>query len=150
MDKFKKNLTFIIVTYRSQNVIHRCIKSIDSKIKIVVVENSNNFFIKRELEKKYSNVKVIMSGKNLGYGKGNNLGLKKVKTQYAFIINPDAYLDKNTLPEIKKSIHQLNDDFSIMAPNLKANFGYFLKEQKNKIVNKNFFQVDYVEGFAML
>ena len=150
MDKFKKNLTFIIVTYRSQNVIHRCIKSIDSRIKIVVVENSNNFSIKRELERKYSNVKVIISGKNLGYGKGNNLGLKKVKTQYAFIINPDAYLDKNTLPEIKKSIHQLNDDFSIMAPNLKANFGYFLKEQKNKIVNKNFFQVDYVEGFAML
>ena len=150
MDKFKKNVTFIIVTYRSQNVIHRCIKSIDSRIKIVVVENSNNFSIKRELERKYSNVKVIISGKNLGYGKGNNLGLKKVKTQYAFIINPDAYLDKNTLPEIKKSIHQLNDDFSIMAPNLKANFGYFLKEQKNKIVNKNFFQVDYVEGFAML
>ena len=150
MNKFKKNITFVVVTYRSQNVIHRCIKSIDSKIKIVVIENSNNFFIKKELEKKYSNVKVIMSGKNLGYGRGNNLGLKKVKTQYAFIINPDAYLDKNTLPEIKKSIHQLNDDFSIMAPNLKTNFGYFLKKQKNKIVNKNFFQVDYVEGFAML
>ena len=49
MDKFKKNLTFIIVTYRSQNVIHRCIKSIDSKIKIVVVENSNNFFINNVL-----------------------------------------------------------------------------------------------------
>jgi len=150
MNKFKKNITFVIVTYRSQNVIHRCIKSIDSKIKIVVIENSNNFYIKKELEKKYSNVKVIMSGKNLGYGRGNNLGLKKVTTQYAFIINPDAYLDKNTLPEIKKSIHQLNDDFSIMAPNLKTNFGYFLKKQKNKIVNKNFFQVDYVEGFAML
>ena len=90
MNKFKKNITFVVVTYRSQNVIHRCIKSIDSKIKIVVIENSNNFFIKKELEKKYSNVKVIMSGKNLGYGRGHNLGLKKVKTQYAFIINPDA------------------------------------------------------------
>jgi len=150
MDKFKKNVTFIIVTYRSQNVIHRCIKSIDSKIKIIVIENSNNFSIKNNLEKKYSNVKVIMSGKNLGYGRGNNLGLTKVKTQYVFIINPDAYLDKNTLPEIKKSIHLLNDDFSIIAPNLKTNFGYFLKKQKNKIGNKNFFQVDYVEGFAML
>ena len=149
MDKFKKNVTFIIVTYRSQNVIHRCIKSIDSKIKIIVIENSNNFSIKNNLEKKYSNVKVIMSGKNLGYGRGNNLGLTKVKTQYVFIINPDAYLDKNTLPEIKKSIHLLNDDFSIIAPNLKTNFGYFLKKQKNKIGNKNFFQVDYVEGFAM-
>ena len=57
MDKFKKKLTFIIVSYRSQNVIHRCIKSIDSKIKIIVVENSNNFSIKKDLEKKYLNVK---------------------------------------------------------------------------------------------
>jgi GT2 family glycosyltransferase len=150
MNKFKKNVTFIIVTYRSQNVIHRCIKSIDSKIKIIVVENSNNFSIKKDLEKKYLNVKVVISGKNLGYGRGNNLGLKKVKTQYAFIINPDAYLDRNTLPEIKKSIQLLNDDFSIIAPNLKKNFGYFLKNQKKKIINKNFFQVDYTEGFAML
>ena len=150
MDKFKKNLTFIIVTYRSHNVIHRCIKSIDSKIRIIVVENSNNFFIKKDLEQKYSNVKVIISGKNLGYGKGNNLGLKKVKTQYAFIINPDAYLDKNTLPEIKKSIHLLNNDFSIVAPNLKTNFGYFFKKYKNEIRNKEFFKVDYVEGFAMI
>ena len=150
MNKFKKNVTFIIVTYRSQNVIHRCIKSIDSKIKIIVIENSNNFSIKKDLEKKYLNVKVLISGKNLGYGRGNNLGLKKVKTQYAFIINPDAYLDKNTLPEIKKSIQLLNDDFSIIAPNLKKNFGYFSKNRKNQILNKNFFQVDYTEGFAML
>jgi N-acetylglucosaminyl-diphospho-decaprenol L-rhamnosyltransferase len=150
MDKFKKSITFIIVTYRSQNVIHRCIKSINSKIKIIVIENSNNFSIKQDLEKKYSNVQVVMSRKNLGYGRGNNLGLKKVKTQYAFIISPDAYLDKNTLPEIKKSIDLLNDNFSIIAPNLKNNFGYFSKKQINKISNKFFFQVDYVEGFAML
>ena len=150
MDKFKKNVTFIIVTYRSKNVIHRCIKSIDSKIKIIVIENSNNFSIKKDLEKKYANVKVVISGKNLGYGRGNNLGLKKVKTQYAFIINPDAYLDKNTLPEIKQSIQLLNDDFSIIAPSLKTNFGYFSKQPKNQIINKNFFQVDYTEGFAML
>ena len=67
MDKFKKKLTFIIVSYRSQNVIHRCIKSIDSQIKIIVVENSNNFFIKKDLERKYPNVKVLVSGNNLGY-----------------------------------------------------------------------------------
>jgi GT2 family glycosyltransferase len=150
MDKFKKKITFIIVTYRSQNVIHRCIKSINPKIKIIVIENSNNFSIKKDLEKKYLNVQVVMSRKNLGYGRGNNLGLKKVKTQYAFIISPDAYLDKNTLPEIKKSIDLLNDDFFIIAPNLKKNFGYFSKKNINRIKNKNFLQVDYVEGFAML
>jgi hypothetical protein len=47
-------------------------------------------------------------------------------------------LDKNTLPEIKKSIDLLNDDFCIIAPNLKKNFGYFSKKNINRIKNKNF------------
>ena len=150
MDKLKKKLTFIIVTYRSQNVIHRCIKSIDSQIKIIVVENSNNFFIKKDLERKYPNVKVLVSGNNLGYGRGNNLGLKRVRTKYAFIISPDTYLDKNTLPEMKNSIDLLGGNFSIIAPNLKNNFGYFYKKNKSAMINNFFFQVDYVKGFAML
>jgi len=150
MNKFKKNLTFIVVTYHSENVIDRCIKSIDSKIKIIVIENSNDFFIKRYLEKKYSNVKVLLSKNNLGFGRANNLGLKRVRTKYAFIISPDTYLKKNTLPEIKNSIDLLSDNFSIIAPNFKKNFGYFSKEDKTKIKNKFFFQVDYVKGFAML
>jgi GT2 family glycosyltransferase len=150
MDKLKKNVTFVIVTYLSQNVIHRCIKSIDSQIKIIIVENSKNFSIKKDLEKKYSNVKVVISKNNLGYGGGNNLGLKKIKTQYAFIISPDSYLHKNTLPEIKNVINLLDGNFSIIAPNLKKNFGYFLKKKEKKIINKKFFQVDYVEGFSML
>ena len=36
------------------------------------------------------NVKVILSGKNLGYGAGNNLGLKNTKTRYVLISNPDV------------------------------------------------------------
>jgi N-acetylglucosaminyl-diphospho-decaprenol L-rhamnosyltransferase len=150
MNKFKNNLTFVIVTYRSQNVIDRCIKSIDSQIKIIVVENSNNFFVKRDLEKKYPNINVLISGKNLGYGRANNLGLKKVRTKYAFIVSPDTYLDKNTLIEMKNSVNLLGDNFSILAPNYKKNFGYFSKKNENKIRNDFFFKVDYVKGFAML
>ena len=37
-----------------------------------------------------------------------------------------------------------------MAPNFKTNFGYFSKKHENQIKNKQFFQVDYVEGFAMI
>ena len=33
---------------------------------------------------------MYLSNLNLGYAKGNNLGLSKVKTKYALIINPDA------------------------------------------------------------
>ena len=52
----RQNLSIVIVTFKSEAVIHECIKSIDKDIKITVVENSNNFQFKDELEKSYKNV----------------------------------------------------------------------------------------------
>jgi GT2 family glycosyltransferase len=147
MYKFNKSITFVIVCFNSSSVIEKCIKSINSNIKVIVIENSNSKFIKNYLEKKFSNVKVFLSKKNLGYAAGNNLGISKVKTQYAFILNPDAYLKKDTLKEIYRAVVSLKDNFSIIAPNLKRNYGYFSKPEYN--INKNILPVDYVIGFAM-
>ena len=81
----RQNLTVIIVTFKSEKVIHDCIQSIDSEIKILIIDNSNSKIFKENLEKKYENVSCILSEKNLGMGAGNNLGIKNVKTDFAFI-----------------------------------------------------------------
>ena len=38
----KENLTIIIVTIKSQNIIEDCLKSIDQDIKKIIVENSSD------------------------------------------------------------------------------------------------------------
>ena len=148
MNNFEKDITFVIVSFKSGHIIEKCIQSINSNIKIIVVENSNNFLFKKYLENKFSNIEVIIAGHNLGYGKGNNLGISKVKTQYAFILNPDAILEKNCLNEFLKVIINLKDDFTILAPNLLNNYDYF-SSQKNNLQN-DILEVDYVKGFAIL
>ena len=148
MNSFEKNITFVIVSFRSSHIIEKCIKSINPKIKIIIVENSNNIQVKDYLENKFLNVQVIIAKKNLGYGKGNNLGISKVDTQYAFILNPDAILEENSLEKFYKAHFFLKDDFTILAPNLFNNYGYFLNSNKN--INKEILEVDYVKGFAML
>ena len=148
MNNFEKNITFVIVSFKSNHIIEKCIQSINSNIEIIVVENSNNFVVKKYLENKFLNVKVIIANDNLGYGKGNNLGISKVKTQYAFILNPDAVLGKNCLNELSKAQMKLKDDFTILAPNLSINYGYF-SDQKNNFQNE-ILEVDYVKGFAIL
>ena len=72
----RQNLTIVIVTLKSENIIHKCIESIDQNISIVVVENSNDKKFKDELESKYQNLKCILSGSNLGMGAANNIGIK--------------------------------------------------------------------------
>ena len=148
MNSFEKNITFVIVSFKSSHIIEKCIKSINSNIKIIVVENSDNIQIKKYLENKFSNVEVIIAKENLGYGKGNNLGISKVDTQYVFILNPDVILKENCLQELFKAQIVLRDDFAILAPNILDNYGYFLNQNNN--FKKSILEVDYVKGFAML
>ena len=68
----------------------------------------------KKILKKYKNVRCILSKENLGMGAGNNLGIKNINKDFAFILNPDVILEKNSLNEIF-SISKEIDDFAIIA-----------------------------------
>ncbi|MDA9631399.1 glycosyltransferase [Candidatus Pelagibacter sp.] len=148
----RQNLSVIIVTFKSEKVIHNCIKSIPKDINIVIVDNSNNRIFKENIEKKYKNTECILSEQNLGMGAGNNMGLKKIKTDYAFIINPDVILEKNTIEEIILASNYINT-FGIISPilNLEKYPNFKLDKKKGQTYNPiNPFKVKSVDGFAMV
>ena len=147
-----QNLSIVIVTLKSDNVIHNCIKSIDASIPIIVVENSKNSSFKEEIESRYKNVKCILSQENLGMGAGNNIGIKYAKTNYVLILNPDVTLQKDALENIFEA-SKLIEDFSILAPiSLDDNFPNYkiFKNRKRVLKNTLPFKVDNIDGFAML
>tara|TARA_B100000575_G_C23103852_1_gene637021 strand:- start:4 stop:894 length:891 start_codon:yes stop_codon:yes gene_type:complete len=147
----RQTLSVVIVTFKSNHVIHECIQSISSQIKIIVVDNSNDKILKENLEKRYENVECILSSSNLGMGPGNNLGLKYVKTDYAFILNPDVILENDTIQRIIDSSKDIQS-FAILAP-LSNNTEYpnYKIKTKKKGVNYNLpFKVNSVDGYAMV
>ena len=137
-------ITIVINTFKSEEKINHCIASIDNKIKIIVVENSKNLNFKEDIENRYPNVKCILAGENLGYAKGNNLGLSKVDSQYALILNPDAILDSEAIENFFKSADKIQD-FSLMGP---AKQNEFSDEDTNKD-KEDLFKVDQLKGFAI-
>ena len=142
----RQNLTIVIVTLKSENIIDQCLETIDKKIPIIVVENSNNQKFKNKLESKYQNLKCILAESNLGMGAGNNIGIKEAKTEFILILNPDVLLEKNTLDELFLASQKLSN-FSIIAPLEKKYINYGISNNKN---NEFPFEVQWVDGFAML
>ena len=140
-----KELTVIITTFQSEDKIEGCLDSIDSNIKAIVVENSSNQKFKNYIERKYVNVECILTNGNLGYGKANNIGLKKAKTKYCLVLNPDTIIEKNAIKNFFSRAKTIKD-FSIIAP----------LQLKNEFLKKNISdnsltlqETKHVEGFAM-
>ncbi len=145
----KENLTIIIVTIKSQNIIDDCLESIDPDIKKIIVENSSDQEFVKHLKEKYKNIECYLTGKNLGMGSGNNFGIEKSNTRYVMILNPDTILKSNTLSTIFEISKNL--EFAILSP-LSDNKDYpnYKINSKTGMNENGLLEVDQVDGYAMI
>ena len=145
----KTDVTVIMVSFYSQSLIEKTINFIDKEIEIIVIENSNSFECKELLEKKYQNVKVILSEENLGNGAGINVGLKNANTKYAFYLDIDTEVQKDTIKNLLNEASK-TDDFALLAP-LVENYEYkktdYYDDIKAEDSNKR--RMNFVPGCAM-
>ena len=129
----ENDITVIFVSFHSEDIIEKSIATINRNIPIIVVENSRNFNFKEKLEKKYSNLKVIIPEQNLGNGAGINYGIKSIRTKYAFYLDVDTELFPDTIKNLMKAAIEIKS-FSILAPKIN-NFVYknecYLESNKN-------------------
>ncbi len=151
MELTSNNLTFVIVTFNSRKVIYDCLNSLPKDFHKLIIENSSDEELKKELEQNYDKTEVVLS-KNIGMGAGNNLGISKSNTQYVYILNPDVVLKHDTILNINESISKL-ENFAILSPlsdnphypNYRLNLG---KSQKfdDKIIS----EVEEIDGYSMI
>tara|TARA_B100000795_G_scaffold265298_1_gene246928 strand:- start:407 stop:1270 length:864 start_codon:yes stop_codon:yes gene_type:complete len=142
------NTTFIIVTYKSEFIIHECLKTLPNDYNKIIIENSGNIKLKENLESKYDNLQVFISD-NLGMGASNNVGIKKCNTDFAFVINPDIKFKENTLEELVKAV-SLIDNFAILSPiSSDPKFPNYVSSKKS-FLTENIISVDRIDGYSML
>ena len=145
------DVTFLIVTFKSGESIHKCIDLIPKKYPVLVIENSADNFFKSDLEEKYNNVKCILAGENLGFGKANNIGLNLIKSKYTFLINPDTLLTSNTIEQLIHYSQKIND-FTLLSPVMEDPEvkNYSIYKKKFLPINiSEYLEVDSIKGFAM-
>ena len=143
------NITFIIVSFKSENVIHSCLNSLPQISKKIVIENSRNTKLKEELESKYDNIEVLINH-NLGMGASNNIGILRSKTQFVYILNPDTKLNVSTMDKLIDATDKIVD-FAILSPLCSdSRFPNYKIYEKKSNFNNNIIEVDTIDGFSML
>ncbi len=126
----QNQLTIIIVTYKSDEIIYKFVQKIPNKIRVIVVENSKNIKLKKKLEKRFKNT-VVYLRKNEGVGSSINYGVSKTKTKYFIHLSPDLSLKFNEIKFFFKYAKKLKDNFCALGPRFLKT-----KEKSHKQIDK--------------
>jgi GT2 family glycosyltransferase len=96
MRNFKK-LSVILVNYRGEQYLPECLGSVCEKLggyfaieTIIVNNNTQKKLDSSKLAPKFKNLKIINLEKNIGYGAGNNRGVKEAGGELLLFLNPDT------------------------------------------------------------
>ncbi len=151
MELTSNNLTFVIVTFNSRKVIYDCLNSLPKDFHKLIIENSSDEELKKELEQNYDKTEVVLS-KNIGMGAGNNLGIIRSNTQYVYVLNPDVVLKHDTILNINNSISEI-DNFAILSPvsdnpdypNYRLNLNKSHNDSRSLIRD-----VEEIDGYSMI
>ncbi len=93
-------LSIIIINYNTFELTSKCIQSIynnveDISYEIILVDNASSEKDAESFKNIFPDIKLIKSEINLGFAKGNNLGIQQAKGKYILLLNSDCELLNN-------------------------------------------------------
>jgi GT2 family glycosyltransferase len=145
---YNNKLTVIIVSFHSNQIIESLILNIPSSIKILIVENSLNYELKKNLEKKFKNVKVLIPEENLGNGGGINLGLSMVKTEFSLYLDVDITPEETMIDKLLLATKKIKD-FSMLAAK-EQNYIYSKDQYISYEQDADFHKMRFITGCVLL
>jgi len=138
MNKF---LTVVIPSYKSKNRIISHISKLSKKLNIIIIENSEDINLKKQISKKFRNTKVYLK-RNIGYGRAINFAAKKVNTKYFFVMNPDTTIYSQTLKNLINAAEKIKL-FGMMSPE-------HISKKRSNLIKNNTIEKNTLTGGAML
>jgi len=115
-------ISIIILNYKKKRLIKNVVqwlKEADLQIahEIIVVDNNSQDDSEDFLKQYHPEIKYIQTGKNLGMGGGNNIGIREAQGDYVLIMNPDIFVLSQAIEKLYNYIKE-NKQVGLVAPQL--------------------------------
>jgi GT2 family glycosyltransferase len=123
------DLSVIIVSYNVRDLLDDCLDSLrnDPEIsfdhsraarfqgEVVVIDSASGDATIELVHRKFPWVKTIEPGANVGFSKGNNIGIDASTGRYIFLLNPDTRVIGSAISELLKYL-EVHPDYALIGP----------------------------------
>ncbi len=116
------DVSVIILNYNTFDLTCNCIRSILSKTvgcsyEIIVVDNRSSEKDAKEFLKLFPDIVLVENSANVGFARGNNIGIEKASGAYILLLNSDTELKNNAIALCFQSLRK-NSQVAVMASRL--------------------------------
>lgn len=109
------DVSVVIINYNTFDLTCQCIESIFKETKgiryeIILVDNASRECNPDKFLETFSNITLVKSSENIGFSRGNNLGIQYATGKYILLLNSDIKLTNNA---VKLAYERMNHDETI-------------------------------------
>ncbi len=114
------DLSIIIVSWNVRDYLAACLETIqanaaDLAFEILVVDSGSSDGTVEMVRARFSDVRLLPQPENVGFTRGNNIGLKQATGRYLLLLNPDTEIVGDALVQMVRYL-EAHPDVGILGP----------------------------------
>jgi GT2 family glycosyltransferase len=117
----KFDVSVIIVTWNSEDIIKQCLNAVinnsgNLSVELIIIDNNstdNTFSIINQVN--YRNIQTYLNPKNIGFTKAVNQAIKLSSGKNILLLNPDAVMKDGCIDALNTYLNE-NEDYAACAP----------------------------------
>ena len=130
-------LSIVILNYNVRYFLEQCVLSVQKALEniegeIIVVDNASSDDSCAMMQKRFPEATLIQNTGNIGFSKGNNIGVAAAQGEYICILNPDTVVAEDTFVKVL-AFAKAQKNLGIIGVKLVDGSGNFLPESKRGI-----------------
>jgi N-acetylglucosaminyl-diphospho-decaprenol L-rhamnosyltransferase len=104
-------LAIVIVTFNCRNEVQACLRSLAEHpaavpTQIVVVDNASSDGTASHIRDHWTGVLVEEPGRNLGFARANNIGIRRTSADLVLLLNPDTLVKAHTIDKLLAALQR--------------------------------------------
>ena len=114
------DVSIILLSWNVRDLLRACLRSLpldDPLLEVIVVDAGSGDGSAELVRTEFPSVQLVASSENLGYSRGNNLGLARARGRYLFVLNPDTVVLPGSL-EAMRAYMDAHPPVGVVGPQL--------------------------------
>ena len=115
-------VSVIVVSYNTRDMTLRCLDAVFTEIgslsaEVIVVDNASSDDSAEAIRQRFPDARVIVTENNLGFARGNNVGMSQARGRYFLLINSDAFVQSGSIGEMMGYLNS-HPEMALVGPML--------------------------------